>query len=86
MAYSFVEHNGETFETCDECGFHGGLISSADAVRRLHTLGGEWRAIFALYPELTRERPTPETWCPVEYAVHLIFVARANEHQAHLFC
>lgn len=58
-------------ERCAECGFDATLLTTADAITALRSLGRRWREAFEdREPEILRRRPDPDTWSPLEYAAH----------------
>jgi hypothetical protein len=58
-------------ERCAECGFDGTLLTIADAVVALRSMGRRWREAFkGLQDEVLRRRPDAKTWSPLEYAAH----------------
>lgn len=58
-------------ERCAECGFDATLLTNADAITALRSLGRRWRDAFENVPdEDLRRRPDPNTWSPLEYAAH----------------
>jgi hypothetical protein len=58
-------------ETCAECGFDGTRLTTGDAITGLRSMGRRWREAFKDVPDETlRRRPEPNTWSPLEYAVH----------------
>jgi hypothetical protein len=58
-------------ERCAECGFDATLLTTADAITALRSLGRRWREAFEDVPDdVLRRRPDPQTWSPLEYAAH----------------
>ena len=58
-------------ERCAECGFDATLLTTADVVTALRSLGPRWREAFENVPtEQLRRRPAPDVWSPLEYAAH----------------
>ena len=58
-------------ERCAECGFDATLLTTADAITSLRSLGRRWRESFGDSPEdVLRRRPAPEVWSSLEYAGH----------------
>lgn len=58
-------------ERCEECGFDATLLTTADAITALRSMGRRWRELFKDVPERKlRERPEPQTWSALEYAAH----------------
>jgi hypothetical protein len=66
-------------ERCAECGFDATLLTAADAITALRSLGRRWRQAFEDVPdEVLRGRPDPKTWSPLEYAAHTRDVLAMN--------
>ncbi|MCW2834042.1 MAG: Methyltransferase type 12 [Nocardioides sp.] len=59
---------------CAECGFDPGAHTLADLPRLMHDTATVWSQVL-LRPDV-RERPTPATWSPLEYACHVRDVHR----------
>lgn len=58
-------------ERCAECGFDATLLTNADAITAVRSLGRRWREAFEDVPDdVLRRRPAPGTWSPLEYAAH----------------
>ncbi|MGH2760530.1 MAG: DinB family protein [Actinomycetota bacterium] len=58
-------------ERCAECGFDATLLTTADAVAALRSMGRRWRAALKDVPEdRLRQRPEALVWSPLEYAAH----------------
>jgi DinB family protein len=58
-------------ERCAECGFDATLLTTADAITALRSLGRRWREAFEDVPdEILRRRPAPDVWSPLEYGAH----------------
>jgi hypothetical protein len=63
-------------ERCAECGFDATLLTNADAITALRSLGRRWREAFHddrgedVPDDVLRRRPDPQTWSPLEYAAH----------------
>lgn len=83
--YRILARADDFVEVCDECGFDGGLIGMGEAAAMLRSLGARWASVFSHSERLLRERPAPDTWCPVEYAQHTTFAIGAIEWAAHQF-
>lgn len=66
-------------ERCSECGFDATLLTVADSIAALRSLGRRWRAAFAeAEDEDLRARPAPQTWSALEYAAHTRDVIALN--------
>lgn len=70
--YRTIPIGDDYHEICDECGFHGGLLDARGATQRLRALHVGWAEVMRHDEELVRARPTPDTWCAVEYAQHVV--------------
>lgn len=58
-------------ERCEECGFDGEHLMTADAITALRSMGRRWKELFKdVPPEKLRQRSEPEVWSPLEYAAH----------------
>lgn len=58
-------------ERCEECGFDATLLTVADSVAALRSMGRRWKELFRdVPPQRLRVRPDPQTWSPLEYAAH----------------
>ena len=83
--YRILPLADDFIELCDECGFDGALIDMGEAAAMFRTLGDRWASVFSHSETLVRERPAPDTWCPVEYAQHTAFAIGAIEWAAREF-
>ncbi len=58
-------------ERCEECGFDGTRLTTADSIAALRSMGRRWRELFRDVPDdRLRRRPSLEVWSPLEYAAH----------------
>lgn len=66
---------------CPECGFEAAAVSVSDLPRRVAAYTTPW--LDRLSRADVRDRPTPTTWSPLEYAAHVrdvcaLFTARTR--------
>lgn len=83
--YQILELEGEFIEVCDECGFDGAMVSMGEATALFRSLEDRWGLVFTHSEVLLRTRPTPDTWCAVEYAQHTAAIVGAIEWAARLY-
>lgn len=83
--YQILQLEGDFIEVCDECGFDGVLVSMDDAAAQFRGLKDRWSLVFTHSEVLLRARPTPETWCAIEYAQHTAAIIGAIEWAARLY-
>jgi hypothetical protein len=61
-------------EPCPECGYDATSVDRADLGARIRASAAPWAAVLAR-PDAA-ERPSPDTWSPLEYACHVRDVHR----------
>lgn len=61
-------------ETCPDCGFTASAVDGPSIPGRVPGLTDPWQEVLAR-PD-ARERPSPSTWSPLEYACHVRDVCR----------
>lgn len=61
-------------EPCPDCGMDTAAFPREDVARLLRENAAKWPAVLAR-PDV-RERPSPDTWSPLEYACHVRDVHR----------
>lgn len=66
-------------ERCEECGFDATLLTVADSIAALRSMGRRWHELLQdVSVERLRERPDPATWSPLEYSAHTRDVIALN--------
>ena len=65
---------------CPECGFDAAAFPAARVAEQVRENAIAWVAVLAR-PDGVRERPTPTTWSPLEYACHVRDVLRLYDHR-----
>jgi hypothetical protein len=69
-------------ERCPECGFESWTIPREQIGAMVRKNAEQWRAVLRRHD--ARDRPTPWTWSPLEYACHVRDVFRRFDERLHL--
>lgn len=67
---------------CPECGLDTSTFGHEDIPDMLRANAQAWQEVLAA--ETARERPSPATWSPLEYAAHVRDVCRVYTQRLHL--
>jgi len=68
--------------TCPECGYHAAAVAAADVAEAVRTNAAQWSEV--LRRSDVRDRPSPSTWSPLEYACHVRDVFRLYDYRLSL--
>jgi hypothetical protein len=70
-------------ERCAQCGFDGAVLSAAEVLAQLRTLGHHWSTLVAGVDDDTlHRRPAPGVWSAAEYAKHSADVTALHRYAA----